>query len=107
MPLAALLIPMHELTAFLFVTHMIIRNVVGHAGTELFPSWWLCTPVLRWITTTTHHDLHHSHGGYNFGLCFTWWDRWMNTEHPEYASHFMAVTQSHCRLKLPVKENVK
>ena len=34
----ALFIPMHELTAFLFVNHMIVRNVVGHAGIELFPS---------------------------------------------------------------------
>jgi lathosterol oxidase len=91
MPLAASLLPMHELTAFLFVTHMIVRNVIGHAGVELFPAWWLSVPVLRLITTTTHHDLHHSHGAYNFGLYFTWWDRWMNTEHPEYASRFMAA----------------
>ncbi len=105
LPLAALLFPLHEFTVLLFVTHMIVRNVIGHAGVELFPSWWLRVPLLRWITTTTHHDLHHSHGGYNFGLYFTWWDRWMKTEHPEYASRFMAVTRSTCPLKFPAKEN--
>jgi len=94
MPLAASLFPMHELTAFLFVSHMIVRNVIGHAGVELFPGWWLKVPVLRLVTTTTHHDLHHSHAGYNFGLYFTWWDRWMNTEHPEYADRFKAATTS-------------
>jgi len=107
LPLAALLIPLHEVTVFLFVTHMIVRNVIGHAGVELFPGWWLRTPVLRAITTTTHHDLHHSHGGYNFGLYFTWWDRWMKTEHPEYENRFMAVAQSrgHDNLRVQVNEN--
>ena len=105
LPLAGLLIPMHELTVLLFVTHMIVRNVVGHAGVELFPAWWLRIPFIRVITTTTHHDLHDSHGGYNFGLYFTWWDRWMSTEHPEYESRFTSVVQSHRRLKSPVKEN--
>ena len=97
LPFAALFVPMHELTAFLFVNHMIVRNVVGHAGIELFPAWWLRAPFLRAFTTTTHHDLHHSHGGYNFGLYFTWWDRWMSTEHPEYESRFEAAAQSQPR----------
>ena len=95
LPLAGLFLPLHELTVFLFVTHMIVRNVVGHAGVELFPSWWLRAPLLRAITTTTHHDMHHSHGGYNFGLYFTWWDRWMKTEHPEYKSRFTSVVRLH------------
>lgn len=107
MPLAALLLPIHELTAFLFLTHMILRNVIGHAGVEMFPSWWLRAPLLRLVTTTTHHDLHHSHGGYNFGLYFTWWDRWMNTEHPEYAIRFVAAADSRSRLKLSEEENAR
>lgn len=107
MPLAASLIPMHELTAFLFVTHMIVRNVIGHAGIELFPAWWLKVPVLRLITTTTHHDLHHSHAGYNFGLYFTWWDRWMNTEHPEYARRFTAAMKNTRSTDFTQEENAK
>ena len=70
-----------------FLWHMIIRNVMAHTGHEIFPAGWLDVPVLRWISTTTHHDLHHS-SGYNFGFYFTWWDRWMGTEHPRYAEHF-------------------
>lgn len=99
LPIAGLLLPFHQITILLFVTHMIVRNVIGHAGVELFPGWWLRAPLLRWITTTTHHDLHHSHGGYNFGLYFAWWDRWMGTEHPEYASRFMTVTRPSSALK--------
>ena len=105
MPVAALLIPMHEVTAFLFVTHMIVRNVIGHAGVELFPRWWLQAPLLRFVTTTTHHDLHHSQSAYNFGLYFTWWDRWMNTEHPQYASRFIAAATCRDNHDLTRKEN--
>lgn len=32
----------------------------------------------------THHDMHHTSGNSNFGLYFTWWDRMMGTEHPQY-----------------------
>ncbi|RLA28266.1 MAG: hypothetical protein DRQ63_03960 [Gammaproteobacteria bacterium] len=104
LPLVALVLPMHELTAFLFVTHMIIRNVIGHAGIELFPKWWLRVPLLRWITTTTHHDLHHSTARYNYGLYFTWWDRLFSTEHPEYRSRFEAVTTGRCTTNKDLNE---
>ncbi|MEO0441583.1 MAG: sterol desaturase family protein [Pseudomonadota bacterium] len=83
---------MYPFAIFLFLAHMIIRNVIGHSGVELFPAGWTRSP-LRWITTTTHHDLHHSQGHSNFGLYFTWWDRWMGTEHPKYEAEFNAVAK--------------
>ena len=84
--------PMYDFAIFIFLAHMIIRNVMGHAGIELFPAGWTRSP-LGWITTTTHHDLHHSQGNTNFGLYFTWWDRWMGTEHPQYKEKFDAVAK--------------
>ena len=45
-------------------------------------------PRFDWLTTVTHHDLHHSESRWNFGLYFTWWDRWMGTEHPRYKEEF-------------------
>jgi len=72
---------------FLFLWHMIIRNVMAHAGHEIFPAGWVDNPLVSWISTTTHHDLHHSEG-HNFGFYFTWWDQWMGTEHPRYKEEF-------------------
>jgi lathosterol oxidase len=80
-------------TMFLFLWHMIIRNVIGHCGTEIYPRWWLDSPLTRWWNTVTHHDLHHSSGTWNFGLYFTWWDRWMGTEHPRYREAFREVAE--------------
>lgn len=82
--LFALLIPMHPLILLLWSIHMVVRNVIGHAGYELFPRRMVQSGWFDWLTTTTHHDLHHQSGRYNYGLYFTWWDRWMGTEHPEY-----------------------
>lgn len=82
--------PQTALMAFLII--QIIRNTTQHAGLELHPSWWLKNPVTRWISTTTHHDMHHS-GGFasNYGFYFTVWDRLMGTEHPQYEATFNRV----------------
>ena len=91
-PLFAAAVPMHELALFAFMAFQIARNVMGHAGVEVHPPAMLRSPWLRWNNTTTHHDLHHQTGRYNFGLYFDWWDRLMGTEHPEYRQRFEAVT---------------
>lgn len=91
LPLMALWFPLSGLAVFLFTSHMILRNVLGHAGHELFPRWWLNIPVLKYINTTTHHDLHHATARSNYGIYFTFWDRLCGTEHPDYAERFHAV----------------
>jgi len=83
-PVFLLLMPIHTSVVFIFLGHMIIRNAMGHSGYELFPRRWATHPVLGLINLVTHHDLHHANGKYNLGLYFTWWDRIMGTEHPEY-----------------------
>jgi sterol desaturase/sphingolipid hydroxylase (fatty acid hydroxylase superfamily) len=80
----------------LFVLHQIVRNTLGHSGYEIMPARKDGRPHLDWLTTTTHHDLHHAQAGYNYGLYFTWWDRWMGTEHPDYYAHYaLAVGKTH------------
>lgn len=83
--------PAEPWAVFIFLGHQIARNAVGHAGFELAWPSFTRSPWTGWLTTTTHHDLHHSEGRYNFGLYFTWWDRWLGTEHPRYHERFAAV----------------
>jgi lathosterol oxidase len=76
-----------------FLLIQIIRNTTQHAGLELHPRWWIKNPITRWISTTTHHDIHHSGGfNHNFGFYFTFWDKIMGTEHPDYVATFDRVT---------------
>lgn len=91
-PLWMLIIPTQWPVIGLFVLHQIARNTLGHSGYELFPARKDGRPLLPWLTTVTHHDLHHAQAGYNYGLYFTWWDRLMGTEHPDYLARFAAVT---------------
>lgn len=82
------ILPTHPIVMITHFIVMIIRNVMGHAGYELMPKWWLNSRLTSWINTTTHHDLHHQRGPTNFSLYFTWWDKWMGTEHPDYKERF-------------------
>lgn len=98
LPLFLLAVPMHVIAILAFILHQIGRNALGHAGHELMPSGFTRHWLGRWFTTTVHHDLHHSEGRYNFGLYFTWWDRLMGTEHPDYHARFEAVAGRTARL---------
>jgi Delta7-sterol 5-desaturase len=91
-PIWQLFVPTPGWVMFAWLNFQIIRNAMGHAGFEFFPRWWLSCPLTRWINTTVHHDLHHN-GGFNtnYGLYFTWWDKWMGTEHRNYHARFHEV----------------
>jgi len=83
-PVWATIVPMHDQALFVFMIWQIVRNVMGHAGVEISPVSGQPSRLFGWLNTTTHHDLHHQNSRVNFGLYFTWWDRVMGTEHPEY-----------------------
>jgi sterol desaturase/sphingolipid hydroxylase (fatty acid hydroxylase superfamily) len=90
-PLWMLLVPTQWPVVGLFMLHQIVRNTLGHCGYELMPARADGRPLFDFLTTTTHHDLHHAQAGWNYGLYFTWWDRLMGTEHPEYRTRFAAI----------------
>ncbi|MEZ5569108.1 MAG: sterol desaturase family protein [Halioglobus sp.] len=89
-PLAAFCFPVHEIAMLVFLTIMIVRNAMGHSGIEFHPAWWVDSP-LDIFTTVTHHDLHHQRSRGNYGLYFTWWDRWMGTEFADYKACFRSA----------------
>ena len=88
LPIIGALMPISYLAMFIFMAHMMLRNAIGHCGYELFPRNGESRPLFDWMTTVTHHDLHHAEARWNYGLYFTFWDRLMGTEHPEYQECF-------------------
>lgn len=91
LPIYLLIVPTNGFVVVFFLIFMITRNVMGHAGYELHPRWWMSNPLTRFNNTTAHHDLHHETAHWNYGLYFTWWDRLMGTEHPDYKKRFDAA----------------
>lgn len=90
--LIVFLIPAHPIILFSFLVMMILRNVLSHLGIELFSQKFIKNKWINWNLTTTHHDLHHKKSNVNYGLYFTWWDRWMSTEDNHYADTFESIT---------------
>lgn len=68
--------------------YQIVSNTLLHSGYELMPARRDGRPMLDFIVTTTHHDLHHAQAGWNYAAWFTWWDRLMGTEHPDYLARY-------------------
>jgi sterol desaturase/sphingolipid hydroxylase (fatty acid hydroxylase superfamily) len=93
-PIWLLLVPTQWPIVGFFMVHQIARNTIGHSGYEIFPARRDGRPMFDFLTTTTHHDLHHATARSNYGLYFTWWDRWMGTEHPDYYARFARATRS-------------
>jgi len=91
-PLALLVVPMHGGVLFIFMLHQIVRNAHGHAAVETMPRGFVRHWLGRHFTTTTHHHMHHETASGNYGLWFTWWDRWCGTEQRDYALRFDAST---------------
>jgi sterol desaturase/sphingolipid hydroxylase (fatty acid hydroxylase superfamily) len=82
-----LLVPTPLPVVGLFILQQILHNTLSHSGYEIMPARKDGRPLFDFIAAVTHHDLHHGEG-WNYGLYFTWWDRWMGTEHPEYHARF-------------------
>ncbi len=91
LPIIVFTIPVHPLAVFLFLVYMIIRNVLGHLGFELFPAGFSRNKWWSWHTTSVHHNLHHQHFNSNYGLYFSWWDNLMGTTHKQYHQKFDEV----------------
>ena len=87
----ALIMPVHALSIGLFLFIMIIYNVYGHLGYELYPAGFSKSKLGRWINTSVNHNQHHQFFKGNYGLYFLWWDRWMGTLREDYDIQFDEV----------------
>ncbi len=70
---------------------MIIYNVYGHLGWELYPKGFSKHWLGKWINTSVNHNMHHQYFKGNYGLYFLFWDRLMGTIRPDYEERFEAV----------------
>lgn len=81
LPVIVVLLPLHVYALLLTLLLMTLSATINHAGVEIYPSGKIGDLMGKWIIGATHHDHHHRRFNYNFGLYFTFWDRWMDTEH--------------------------
>ncbi len=68
-----------------------LSNLGGHFGFELFPLKAINSKFGNWLTTPTHHNLHHQHSKTNFALYWNGWDEIFKTSHPRTRSEFYRI----------------
>ena len=84
LPIVILVIPFHIFALLFWSLWMMVMNVIGHLGFEIFPKNFLNSLVGKILLSSTHHNIHHHKNKNNFGLYFTFWDRLMSTEDKNY-----------------------
>lgn len=86
-------LPIHSLHLFIFFFLMIVYNVYGHLGYELYPKNFHKSRFGKWINTSVSHNQHHQYFKGNYSLYFTFWDRMMGTMRKDYDRNFEEATQ--------------
>lgn len=83
--------PLCRYHLFFFFLLMMVYNVYGHLGWELYPKGFNKTAIGKWINTSVNHNQHHQYFKGNYGLYFLWWDRWFKTIRTDYDEQFDEV----------------
>ena len=84
LPLLLILVPIHIYVIVVQLVVMSVTSVINHLNIEIYPKGFQHNILFKWWIGATHHSLHHKQYKYNFGLYFTFWDKWKRTESPHY-----------------------
>lgn len=90
----AFIIPFHQTAVIAFLFFMIVYNVYGHLGYELYPRGFNKHFIGKWLNTSVNHNQHHKHFNGNYGLYFLFWDRLMGTIREDYDDAYLTVDQN-------------
>ena len=91
-PIASFILPLNGITIMAFLVFMMVYNVYGHLGWEIYPARWNQHWLGRWLNTSVSHNQHHQFFRGNYGLYFRFWDEWMGTTRPDYDNAFARTT---------------
>lgn len=67
-------------------------NIKSHLGYEFFPKWFNKS-WLRFLITSTHHNMHHAKFNGNYGNHFRFWDKLFGTEFKDYEAEFDKIKE--------------
>lgn len=88
---AVFMFPLHLWVIIAHTFYAMFVNVLWHSGYEFFPKGFAGGRFTKWINTSTHHNMHHSHVHGNYSLYFNVWDRLLGTNFPTYESYYEKV----------------
>ncbi|MEG9328243.1 sterol desaturase family protein [Salinimicrobium catena] len=80
LPVLLLFIPVSVYVLGLYLVIMTVSSVVNHLDIEIYPLGFQKSKFGKLFIGATHHHYHHKEYLTNYGLYFTFWDKWMSTE---------------------------
>lgn len=80
LPIVLIFIPLHFSMLLFYLFFMTLSSVINHLDIEIYPEKFQKSYIGRLFIGATHHHHHHSEFNTNYGLYFTFWDKWMHTE---------------------------
>jgi Delta7-sterol 5-desaturase len=78
------IVPLHFITLIAVLSTMTVWAVVNHLELDWLPTGFPHHWCGRWFTGPAHHAIHHHQYTFHYGLYFTFWDRQLGTQSPNY-----------------------
>lgn len=78
------IIPLHFITLIAVLTTMTVCAVLNHMGIDRFPLSFPHHWLGKWFIGPAHHSVHHLKYSWHYGLYFTFWDKLIGTQDPDY-----------------------
>ena len=79
-PLILIFLPVNIYVLLFYLIFMTFSSVVNHLDIEIYPEFFRKSSFGKLWIDATHHHFHHKEFITNYGLYFTFWDKWMGTE---------------------------
>ncbi len=89
---ASYFIPLYAPALLLVQIWGLLDNVKSHLGYELYPASLNKGP-LRFLTSSTFHNMHHSKFRGNYGVHFRIWDKMLGTEFKDYEQEYDVIQE--------------
>ncbi|MGB3651823.1 MAG: sterol desaturase family protein [Rivularia sp. (in: cyanobacteria)] len=86
-------LPLHYIPLITALMVMTIWAVFNHIGFELFPSSFYSNWLGKWFIGSKHHLIHHRKYRLHYGLYFTFWDKLLGTQDPNYEKEKLVSIQ--------------
>jgi Delta7-sterol 5-desaturase len=87
-------LPLHFITVIAVLITMTVWAIVNHLGLDRLPANFPHHWCGRWFIGPAHHALHHRQYTLHYGLYFTFWDRYLGTQSPDYDRDFSDTPQN-------------
>ena len=85
------IIPLHLVTFIAILITMTVWAVINHIGLDRLPLSFPHNWLGKWFIGPAHHSLHHIKYTLHFGLYFTFWDKLLGTQDPNFDTKFNSL----------------